>query len=68
MTKVTVEKVDFYDTKVVAQAMQDLLAYLGGIEKYIQPGNTVLAKSNMLEGVDKIGVFTKFFIGENRNG
>lgn len=53
MTKVAIVKADFYDTKVVEQAMQDLFTHLGGIEKYINPGERVLVKPNMLEGVDK---------------
>ncbi|SCM81006.1 conserved hypothetical protein [uncultured Sporomusa sp.] len=50
MTKVAVVK---DDTQVVDQAMQELLAHLGGIEKYINPGDRVLVKPNMLEAADK---------------
>jgi hypothetical protein len=39
MTKVAVVRADSYDTQVVEQAMQDLLAHLGGIEKYINLAN-----------------------------
>lgn len=53
MQKVAVVKADSYDTKVVDEAMKELLAHLGGIEKYIQAGDKVLVKPNMLEGVDK---------------
>ena len=53
MTKVAVVKADSYDTQVVEQAVAELLTHLGGIEKYINPGDRVLIKTNMLEGVDK---------------
>lgn len=53
MRKVAVVKADSYDTHIVEQAISDLLAHLGGIEKYINPGERVLVKPNMLEGVDK---------------
>ena len=52
MQKVAVIKADSYDQQVVDQAMQELLAHLGGIAKFIQPGDRVLVKPNMLEGVD----------------
>ncbi|WP_267886708.1 hypothetical protein [Anaerosinus massiliensis] len=42
MTKVAVVKADTYDTKVVDQAMQELLAPLRKIGKYINPGDQVL--------------------------
>ncbi len=38
MTRVAVVKAETYDTKVVKQAMQELRASLGGIEKYLSPG------------------------------
>lgn len=53
MQKVAVVKTESYDTQVVEQAMQELLAHLGGMEKFITPGDKVLIKPNMLEGVDK---------------
>ena len=53
MTKVAVVKADSYDTKIVEQAMAELLAHLGGLEKYIQAGERVLVKPNMLEAVPK---------------
>ncbi len=37
MQKVAAVKADSYDTLVVEQAMSELLAHLGGIEKFIQP-------------------------------
>lgn len=58
MTKVAVVKADSYDTQVVEQAMQDLLTHLGGIEKYINPGERVLVKPNMLEAADKASGIT----------
>jgi uncharacterized protein (DUF362 family) len=53
MTKVAVVKADSYDQQVVEQAMSELLGHLGDMSKYIQPGECVLVKPNMLEGVDK---------------
>ncbi|MBP2657443.1 MAG: hypothetical protein H6Q69_475 [Firmicutes bacterium] len=29
------------------------MSHLGGIEKYIQPGDRVLVKPNLIEGADK---------------
>lgn len=53
MTKVAVVKAGSYDPQVVEQVMQELLAHLGGIDKFISPGDRVLIKPNMLEGVKK---------------
>ena len=53
MTKVAVVKAESYDTQVVDEAMQELLAHLGGMSRFIQPGDRVLVKPNMLGGVDK---------------
>lgn len=58
MNRVAVVKFDSYDQQVVAQAMQELLAHLGGIEKYINPGDRVLIKLNMLEAADKASGIT----------
>lgn len=58
MTKVAAVKAESYDTQVVTQAMQELLAHLGGIEKYINPGDRVLVKPNMLEAADKASGIT----------
>lgn len=33
--------------------MQELLTHIGGMSQFIQPGDRVLVKPNMLEGVDK---------------
>jgi len=51
MTKVAVVQAYSYDTQIVEQAMTELLAHLGGISQYIQPGERVLVKPNMLEGL-----------------
>lgn len=53
MTKVAVVKADTYDEKVVELAMKELLDELGGISEFVKPGDRVLVKPNMLEGVDK---------------
>jgi len=53
MTKVAAIKADSYDPQIVEQAITELLAHLGGISQFIQPGDRVLVKPNMLEGVDK---------------
>lgn len=53
MTKVAAVKADSYDPHVVQQAITDLLAHLGGISQFIQPGDRVLVKPNMLEAVEK---------------
>jgi Uncharacterized conserved protein len=53
MTKVAVVKADSYDTEVVEQAMAEILAEFGGMSQFVQPGERVLVKPNMLEGVDK---------------
>jgi uncharacterized protein (DUF362 family) len=53
MTKVAAVKADSYDPHIVGQAITDLLAHLGGISQFIQPGDRVLVKPNMLEAVEK---------------
>lgn len=55
MTKVAVANVGGYDYNYsdVEKAMNEALALIGGIEKYINPGERVLIKPNMLEAVDK---------------
>ena len=65
MTKVAVVKADFYDSQVVDQAMQELLAPLGGIEKYINSGEQVLVKPNMLEAADQAsGILSRWRLFE----
>lgn len=41
MTKIAAVKADFYDTQVVEQAIQELLAHLGRISEFIKPGDKV---------------------------
>ncbi|SEP14098.1 DUF362 domain-containing protein [Propionispora vibrioides] len=53
MTKVAAVKADSYDPQIVGQAITDLLAHLGGMSQFIQPGDRVLVKPNMLEAVEK---------------
>ncbi|WP_378952331.1 DUF362 domain-containing protein [Pelosinus sp. sgz500959] len=51
MVKVVVVKADSYNEQVVYQAIQELLEELGGIKQFIKPGDKVLIKPNMLEGL-----------------
>lgn len=51
MVKVIVAKADSYDQQVVELAMKELLDELGGISQFIKPGEKVLIKPNMLEGL-----------------
>lgn len=51
MQKVAVVQAESYDINVVAQAMAGVLAELGGMEKFIQPGDRVLIKPNILDAV-----------------
>jgi len=53
MTKVAAVKADSYDQHIAKKAITDLLAHLGGISQFIQPGDRVLVKPNMLEAVEK---------------
>lgn len=53
MSRVAVVQANSYDAQIVEQAMIELLAHLGGMSQYINPGERVLVKPNMLEGVDK---------------
>lgn len=55
MTKVAAVKADSYDPHIVQQAIADLLAHIGGMSQFIQPGDRVLVKPNMLEAVEKEG-------------
>ncbi|WP_312337973.1 hypothetical protein [Anaerospora hongkongensis] len=41
MTKVAI-KADSYNPQIVQQAITDLLAHLGGISRFIQPGENYL--------------------------
>jgi uncharacterized protein (DUF362 family) len=58
MQKVAVVKADSYDTQVVDQAMQELLTHLGGMSQFVQHGDRVLVKPNMLEAADKASGIT----------
>lgn len=51
MAKVAAIKAETYDKQVVELAMQTLLDELGGISEFIKPGDKVLIKPNMLEGL-----------------
>ncbi|GMA98936.1 DUF362 domain-containing protein [Pelosinus sp. IPA-1] len=51
MAKVAAIKAETYDEQVVELAMQTLLDELGGISEFIKPGDKVLIKPNMLEGL-----------------
>ena len=51
MTTVSAVKAESYDTQVVEQAMDELLGLIGGMEQYVKPGEKVLIKPNMLEGL-----------------
>lgn len=55
MEKVAVVKVDSYDynSDDVEKGINEVLDLIGGIEKYINPGERVLIKPNMLEAVPK---------------
>lgn len=51
MTKVAVIKTNSYEGQVVQQAMAELLDELGGMSQFVKPGEKVLIKPNMLEGL-----------------
>jgi uncharacterized protein (DUF362 family)/Pyruvate/2-oxoacid:ferredoxin oxidoreductase delta subunit len=55
MVKVAAVKVDSFDYnyEVVEKGIQEALSLLGGLDKFISPGDKVLLKPNMVEGVDK---------------
>lgn len=53
MATVVVVKANSYEEQVVELAIKELLDELGGIAKFIKPGDKVLIKPNMLEGVEK---------------
>lgn len=54
METVAAVKADSYDPHIVGQAITEMLAHLGGISQFIQPGDRVLVKPNMLEAVNKL--------------
>lgn len=51
MTKVTALTVSSYKYTEVAQGLHEALKLLGGISQFISPGDKVLIKPNMLEGL-----------------
>ncbi|MCC5467897.1 hypothetical protein [Pelosinus baikalensis] len=55
MQKVATVKVDSFDYNYeeVKKGVQEALELLGGLDKFINPGEKVLVKPNMLEGADK---------------
>lgn len=53
MVKVVVAKEDTYAEHAVDLAMKELLDELGGISEFIKPGDKVLIKPNMVDGVKK---------------
>jgi len=55
MNKVAAVKIDSFDYNYedIEKGIQEALALLGGIEKFISPGDRVLIKPNMLEAVKK---------------
>lgn len=50
-TKVVLTKTATYDQHAVSQGMSEIFAGLGGLNSFIQPGQRVLIKPNMLEGL-----------------
>lgn len=53
MTKVAAVKANSYDYEEVELGIKEALDLLGGISQFIKPGDKVLIKPNMLEGVKK---------------
>lgn len=49
--KVIVSKADSYDYAVVESGIEEVLAGLGGLQSYISPGERVLLKPNLVEGM-----------------
>ena len=52
MSKVAVIRCESYDVQEVTTAVQRGIDLLGGIEQFVQPGETILFKPNILEGGD----------------
>lgn len=48
MELISIVKVNDYSIEIVRAALKELLQHLGGIEKYVLPGQRVLLKPNML--------------------
>lgn len=49
--RVIAAKADSYDFQTVEQGMNELLSGLGGLDQYIRPGDRVLLKPNLVEGM-----------------
>ncbi len=49
--KVAAVNAPSYDRAVVEQGLDEALGLLGGVEKFVAPGDKVLVKPNMLEGL-----------------
>lgn len=52
MSKIVAARVDTYDAAAVTQGVADIITGLGGAGKFISPGEKVLIKPNMLEGLE----------------
>lgn len=48
MDNVSIIKCGSYETEAVSQAVSDAVSHLGGIDKFVQPGDKVLLKVNLL--------------------
>ncbi len=51
MSKVSISKLDSYDIEKLYQAIESSLNLLGGISAFISPGEKVLLKPNLLDGL-----------------
>ncbi len=49
--KVATVNVANYDRAAVEKCLAEALALLGGVERFVAPGDKVLVKPNMLEGL-----------------
>ena len=49
--RVAAVKVDSYDYQTVEKGLGEALSLLGGLGKFVNPGEIVLIKPNMLEGL-----------------
>ncbi|MDO9081116.1 MAG: DUF362 domain-containing protein, partial [Desulfuromonadales bacterium] len=49
-TRVVLQRLDSYERQATKAAIEELLAPLGGISTFVQPGQRVLLKPNMLAG------------------
>jgi uncharacterized protein (DUF362 family) len=67
MPKVAAVKVDSFDYTYddVEKGVTEALDLLGGLDKFINPGDRVLLKPNMLEVVDKGKISNHPYIGSH---